>query len=59
MLPPQAGMPEALMPCLIVQNADAASTSRCDRFGGAGYRPRDNSLGPAPGVRWQPAHIAA
>ena len=58
MLLPQAGMPEALMPCLITQNAEAASTVCLLKFGGAGYRPLLSSVSAMPGAKWQLMHMA-
>lgn len=58
MLPPQAGMPLALMPCLITQNASAGATGCLLRFGGAGYRPLLISVAAASGERWQVTHMA-
>src|SRR5690606_1868809 len=56
---PQAGMPLALVPCLITQNALAQSTLSLLRSGGVGYRTWLNSVSAIDGARWHPAHIAA
>src|SRR3546814_4433522 len=56
---PQAGMPLALIPCLITQNALATSTLCLLRSGGVGYRPWLNSVSAIDGAKWHPAHMAA
>ncbi|MNJ59553.1 hypothetical protein D3C77_552440 [compost metagenome] len=60
MLLPQAGMPEALMPCLMIQNAAAGSPliPLLLRSGGDGYSAWLSSVFFTPGARWQPMHMA-
>lgn len=62
---PHAGMPEALIPCLITQNLCSGlawsspwSSREMVKLGGTGYSPRLRSLSNLPGFKWQPAHIS-